>query len=399
MIPTGFYARDSFSRITWRRTDSVSDRDGRRALLDLIKGRVPPGVRQTLQEEHSQLRCPARVGPRPFRWRGKQRRVRDNRSEDWPPTEMPRKYKLFERLDPDFYAAAGPSVAGAAYSGVDERFIEVLGLLTTRLEKIEAAIKFQKAGAEAMRTLTLCQIFQVAADDGSEAFAAAVAEYGALAVLAGGESDEIDVSAYGFTPDSGNGVLSELEALTGQVVPRGGGASAGGALATGGYMGQFCVPTEEFPGGVDMVLASVVLREAACSLPMRGQRLCPRRTNGDRRDITPQTTTLAGGLGILGRRARRWWYLFSDRGKLFSGRGGTVLRHRRRTHHRLRIMSRMEEVVQPFLNGNRQSTRDGLYTDGSYGMDLTAPLHRAGGDNIADIFTQPLPPRAVLLRT
>ncbi|KAK3271338.1 hypothetical protein CYMTET_20307 [Cymbomonas tetramitiformis] len=153
---------------------------------------------------------------------------------------------------------------------------------------------------EAMRTLALCQIFQVAADDGSEAFAAAVAEYGAPAVLAGGESDEIDVSAYGFTvPDSGSGgVLSELEALTGQVrameekvrvhlsqvslvesedvlqhrapvgapsanavasdvprqvVPRGGGASAGGALATGGYMAQLSVPTEDFPSGVDLI--------------------------------------------------------------------------------------------------------------------------------------------------
>ncbi|KAK3238465.1 hypothetical protein CYMTET_51524 [Cymbomonas tetramitiformis] len=72
-------------------TDSVYDRDGRRALLDLIKGCVPPGVRQTLQEEHSQLRT--------------------------------------------------------AYSSVDERIIEVVGQLTTRLEnKIEAAIKFQKVG-------------------------------------------------------------------------------------------------------------------------------------------------------------------------------------------------------------------------------------------------------------
>ncbi|KAK3253569.1 hypothetical protein CYMTET_37184 [Cymbomonas tetramitiformis] len=69
-----------------------------------------------------------------------------------------------------------------------------------------------------MRTLALCQIFQVAADDGSDAFAAAVAECGAPAVLAGGESDEIDVSTYGFTvTDSSSGVLSELEALTGQV--------------------------------------------------------------------------------------------------------------------------------------------------------------------------------------
>ncbi|KAK3237876.1 hypothetical protein CYMTET_52078 [Cymbomonas tetramitiformis] len=58
----------------------------------------------------------------------------------------------------------------------------------------------------------------VAADDASEAFAAAVAEHGAPAVLARGESDEIDVSAYGFAvSDSGSGVLTELENLTSQV--------------------------------------------------------------------------------------------------------------------------------------------------------------------------------------
>ncbi|KAK3275053.1 hypothetical protein CYMTET_16803 [Cymbomonas tetramitiformis] len=152
---------------------------------------------------------------------------------------------------------------------------------------------------EVMRTLALCQIFQVAADDGSDAFAAAVAEYGAPAVLASGESDDINVSAYGFTvAGSGSGVLSELEALTGQVrameervgvhlsqvslvenagviehrapvdapsanavasgvpqqvVPPAGGASAGGALAMGGYMAHVNQPTAEFPGGVEMI--------------------------------------------------------------------------------------------------------------------------------------------------
>ncbi|KAK3239518.1 hypothetical protein CYMTET_50562 [Cymbomonas tetramitiformis] len=227
------------------------------------------------------------------------RLVRDNRSEDWTPTESTRKYKLYERLDPEFYAAArvrypmpadlrpvplstltnlvtrifvaweqqqaelgvaaGPGIAGAAYSGVDERVLEVLGLLTSRLEKIEAAIKFQKTGDEAMCTLALCQIFQVAADDGSDAFAAAVAEYGPPAVLAGGESDDIDVSAYDFTvAGSSSGVLSELEALTGQVVPPAGGASAGGALTTGGYMVHVHPATEEFPGGVEMIPPTAV---------------------------------------------------------------------------------------------------------------------------------------------
>ncbi|KAK3283731.1 hypothetical protein CYMTET_8591 [Cymbomonas tetramitiformis] len=125
----------------------------------------------------------------PSQNRQEQRLVRDNRSEDWTPTESTRKYKLYERLDPEFYAAvrvrypmpanlrpvplstltnlvthifvaweqqqaelgvaAGPGIAGTAYSGVDERVLEVLGLLTSRLEKIEAAIKFQKTGGTA----------------------------------------------------------------------------------------------------------------------------------------------------------------------------------------------------------------------------------------------------------
>ncbi|KAK3256602.1 hypothetical protein CYMTET_34269 [Cymbomonas tetramitiformis] len=83
-----------------------------------------------------------------------QRLVRDNRAEDWTPTKTSRKYKMFERLDPDFYAAqaeqggaVGPKVSGAAYSGVDNKIVEVLGQLMTRLQKIEAAIKFQRLGA------------------------------------------------------------------------------------------------------------------------------------------------------------------------------------------------------------------------------------------------------------
>ncbi|KAK3243871.1 hypothetical protein CYMTET_46494 [Cymbomonas tetramitiformis] len=155
-----------------------------------------------------------------------------------------------------------------------------------------------EGAAEAMHALALCQIFQEAADDGAEAFAAAVAEYGAPAVLAGGESDGIDVSAYGFSVAAhGTGVMAELEGLTSQVkameekvgvhlsqvslvgdedahavhapasalyagsamgdilprqaVPHEGGASAGGAPA--GMSFHMGVPTEEFPGGVELV--------------------------------------------------------------------------------------------------------------------------------------------------
>ncbi|KAK3242709.1 hypothetical protein CYMTET_47613 [Cymbomonas tetramitiformis] len=475
-----------------------------------------------------------RVDPRPLLAR-EQRLVRDNRSEDWTPTESSRKYKLHERLDPAFYVAAelgvaaGPSVAGAAYSGMDERVLEVLGQLTTRLEKIEAAIKMQKAGGAASlprnrrgkgldgfragssptppvgfdkdnrRALPLCHrcgmegegkkchgykecpyggksatggsaayCMPVAADDGSEAFTAAVAEYGAPAVLAGGESDGIDVSAYGFAvSDSGSGVLSELESLTGQVrameenvgvhisqfslaededvrehhapvgapsanavasdvprqvVPHGGGASAGGALATGGYMAQFRMLTEEFPGGVDLVPQVI-----GCGAPPPGLR--------------PNFVMLACFLGLLGigfagaagiggasgsgmpaadaqptavpappdywrpegyytadHNPRGWtWYPGPSYPQVvvpFPGpwRDGVPPSP---PYSPPSPEHEPEEVEQPALNGDRQSARDGLYINDGYGMDLTAPLHRAGNNNIADIFTQPLPPRAI----
>ncbi|KAK3285117.1 hypothetical protein CYMTET_7266 [Cymbomonas tetramitiformis] len=227
---------------------------------------------------------------------------------------MSRKYKMFERLDPDFYAAvraelggtAGPGVVGAAYSGADERIVEVLGQLTSRLEKIEAAIKFQKVGdgegdAEAMHTLALCQIFQVAADNGAEAFAAAVAGYGAPAVLAGGESDDIDVSAYGFTVSgSDSGVLTELETLTSQVnameekvVPHVSGASAGGVPA-GNY--HYGVPTEEFPGGVELEPGSFV-EAPGCASAVRRQQVvgCGAPPFG----LRPHFVMLACFIGLL----------------------------------------------------------------------------------------------------
>ncbi|KAK3276196.1 hypothetical protein CYMTET_15713 [Cymbomonas tetramitiformis] len=104
-------------------TDSVSDRDGRQALLDLIKA-----SRVASLLDFAKL---SRRSTRSFDIRLVWTRVR------------------FWRRSNDLCAITGPSVAGAAYSGVDERVIEVLGQLTTRLEKIEAAIKFQKIGGAA----------------------------------------------------------------------------------------------------------------------------------------------------------------------------------------------------------------------------------------------------------
>ncbi|KAK3241232.1 hypothetical protein CYMTET_48983 [Cymbomonas tetramitiformis] len=90
---------------TWLRgTDSSADRDGRRALIDIIKGSVPAALRESHQQEHAALRYPAGVDPQPILAR-EQRLVRDNRAPDWQPTDETRKLSLYNRLDPIFYAA------------------------------------------------------------------------------------------------------------------------------------------------------------------------------------------------------------------------------------------------------------------------------------------------------
>ncbi|KAK3233885.1 hypothetical protein CYMTET_55860 [Cymbomonas tetramitiformis] len=51
---------------TWLRgTDSSADRDGRRALIDIIKGSVPAALRESHHQEHAALRYPAGVDPQP----------------------------------------------------------------------------------------------------------------------------------------------------------------------------------------------------------------------------------------------------------------------------------------------------------------------------------------------
>ncbi|KAK3284006.1 hypothetical protein CYMTET_8322 [Cymbomonas tetramitiformis] len=139
--------------------------------------------------------------------------------------------------------------------------------------------------------------------------------------------------------------------------------------------------------------ASVVPRGAGCPLPVRGRRQCPHRTTGDRKGTMPRSTTLASGLGIPDHRT------YPQVVVPFLGPWGTFLGPEwdgappsppcspPPSEHE------PEEVVQPALNGNQHSARAGLYVGGGYGIDLAAPLHPAGAGNIADIFTQPLPPR------
>ncbi|KAK3249272.1 hypothetical protein CYMTET_41292 [Cymbomonas tetramitiformis] len=247
-------------------TDSVSDRDGMRALLGLIKGCVPPGVRQTLQEEHSQLRyCTTRVekieAAIKFQRLGASTQPPKNRrgkglagfracASPTPPVGFYRHAMKALHL----CHRCGREGVGNKYHGWKECPYGGKGAAGGTAAYCMPADG--EGAAEDMHTLALCHIFQVAADD--EAV----------------ESDGIDVSAYGFSVPGSSGLLTELEGLTSQVkameakvgvylsqvsllgdddvgdAAHGGGASAGGVPAAGFHYG---VPTEEFPGGIDLV--------------------------------------------------------------------------------------------------------------------------------------------------
>ncbi|KAK3250659.1 hypothetical protein CYMTET_39978 [Cymbomonas tetramitiformis] len=105
-------------------TDASVDRDGRRALVDIIKRCVPVALRESFQQEHAALNYPANVDPQPILAR-EQRLVRDNKAADWTPTEATRKLSLYTRLDPVFYAAvkawaateAGKAALASPFSG------------------------------------------------------------------------------------------------------------------------------------------------------------------------------------------------------------------------------------------------------------------------------------------
>ncbi|KAK3254418.1 hypothetical protein CYMTET_36365 [Cymbomonas tetramitiformis] len=86
-------------------TDAVSDRDGRRALMDLIKG-----------------------------------------AADWTPTAATRKHQLWESLDPDFYAAIRGGTAGTAASAAVSPGDDIISRLFAKIERLENFIKSQRQG-------------------------------------------------------------------------------------------------------------------------------------------------------------------------------------------------------------------------------------------------------------
>ncbi|KAK3286790.1 hypothetical protein CYMTET_5673 [Cymbomonas tetramitiformis] len=81
---------------------SAEDRDGRRALVDLIKFTVRQARSVDCQGLYRQLEYPAREDPRPI-LEEEQRLVLENDEEDWKPTEASRRTRMFKMLDKKFY--------------------------------------------------------------------------------------------------------------------------------------------------------------------------------------------------------------------------------------------------------------------------------------------------------
>ncbi|KAK3281477.1 hypothetical protein CYMTET_10744 [Cymbomonas tetramitiformis] len=82
----------------------ASDRDGRRALIDLAKGCIPIGLITSHMEEYMTIRYEAKVDPRKALTL-EHRLVKENTTPGWFPDEDSRKMAMVERLDPEFYRA------------------------------------------------------------------------------------------------------------------------------------------------------------------------------------------------------------------------------------------------------------------------------------------------------
>ncbi|KAK3285100.1 hypothetical protein CYMTET_7281 [Cymbomonas tetramitiformis] len=144
----------------------------------------------------------------------------------------------------------------------------------------------KKAIPKCPRRCTPCQVFHAAAEDGAAAFAAAVGLHGAPAVVrAGAAAGGVDISAYGFSTEVSSAygdddidVQEELRDLRQQIgtaismgqvsvphahspsfagvsaaVPSTGGAFSGAGGVVSSLMAHIFPPTEEFPGGVELV--------------------------------------------------------------------------------------------------------------------------------------------------
>ncbi|KAK3264129.1 hypothetical protein CYMTET_27105, partial [Cymbomonas tetramitiformis] len=304
------------------------------------------------------------------------------------------------------FSSAGLDLASFEFDDLAKEVIPKMNellydlILTTRLEKIEAAIKFQKAGGTT--SVPSLSATVIGREGEGKTY------HGWKKCPCDGKSATGGTAAYCMPADGeGSDETMHTLALCHIFQVRAMEEKVGMHLSHVSLLDNvdvpyhYHVPTEEFPGGIELVpvrhyvpsmTIEPLISAVACSFEPVTESFVEQLTRG----TMLLTTTLTGGPGTLGRRILKWWCLSLDRGgSCLVALPPAVLRHLHRTHHRLRSMSRAEEVEQPALNGDHGSERGGLYIDDHYGMDPTAPLHRAGSSNIADILTQPLPPRAI----
>ncbi|KAK3285152.1 hypothetical protein CYMTET_7228 [Cymbomonas tetramitiformis] len=299
---------------------------------------------------------------------------------------------------------------------------------------------------EVLHTLAFCQVYQAAADSGEDAFAAAVEQHGAPAVVrAGAASGGVDISAYGFavvesdeSEDDEIDVQEELRQLRSQigkavtfgqayvpsasslsfagvsagpqqqVVPRHGGAATAGSDMWAGHIAHVSVPTEEFPGGVDLVPVRHAVTRTVPSMTL-GASISAVSFSLDAAEesfVEPEKESGFSQLDVLfmgteeeeeftpsiyeesfGHPNRVWLCLLLGHGGLHLG--GLLVPPPPSPDYD------PEEEEQLALNGDHGSARNwGFYIDDRYGVDITGPLHRTDNRNIADFFTRPLPPQA-----
>ncbi|KAK3237093.1 hypothetical protein CYMTET_52802 [Cymbomonas tetramitiformis] len=191
--------------------------------VDLIKGCVPPAVRQKLQAEHSSLTYPANVDPRPILAK-EQRLVRENPAADWTRTATTRKQQLWESLDPNFYAAIR-----------DDLILK----LFAKIERIENFVKSQRQGA--------------VLNDGASAGGVDISAYG----FATGDSEDSDGEGMDVETEQQQ-QRSEVAAATGVSMMQASFApplSAVVAATTANDAPNFTysAPSDEFTGGIEEV--------------------------------------------------------------------------------------------------------------------------------------------------
>ncbi|KAK3248715.1 hypothetical protein CYMTET_41830 [Cymbomonas tetramitiformis] len=186
---------------------------GTDAVSDLIKGCVPPAVRQKLQAIHSSLTYPAKVDPRPILAK-EQRLVRENRAADWTPTATTR----------------------------DDPILK----LFAKIERIESFIKTQRQGVR--RTGRAAVL-----NEGASAGGVNISAYGFAAGDAeDSDGEDTDVEAELQQLRREVTTATEVSMVQASFTRR---LSAAGAATAANDAPSYCfsAPTDEFAGGIELV--------------------------------------------------------------------------------------------------------------------------------------------------